>query len=290
MRKLCASIALAVGCLAGTPALADPVVLEASSPWNIDYGTYKCTLKRAFGTGRDTTFLQLEQLGMGNFYNLMISGDPVRKTRGIKMEVRFGPHEAATERGFLAKRSKEQGQSFVIMHGVHLAPLSTPSEDYDFVAPAIGPEREKAISEIALDRGLANRLVLQTGPLDAPLEAMRECSRNLVDTLGLSDEDQETVAQKPKPTNLMEVAKKLQAIYPAEMIRNEQEGLVMIRTLVNEKGSPEGCQIAQSTRPAVFDDLVCFMVIREMTFEAARNADGEPVPAFYQQAVRYVLP
>ena len=269
------------------PVSAETQTLAPASTWNLDYGDYRCALKRTFGEGEQATVLHLEQTGLGNFYNVLVAGPMNRRARGEEITIRFGP-EAAMERGFLKGKYKETKTPFIVMHGVHLAPAPD-GDEYEFVAGDIGAERQRAITTVELDYGRGNSLILQTGPLDQAVAAMEKCTQNLVATLGLDEASQEQLASKPEPLDLSTVARKLQQAYPLKMLRDEEDGLVKYRVLVNAEGKPEGCQIAQSSRPASFDDFVCFFIIRELEFEPARNSAGEPVAGIYTGSVRYVI-
>ena len=281
------ALALAVA-LVSAPAAADTPTLAASSPWNMDYGEYRCTLKRTFGEGDDLTILHIEQIGLGNFYNLLLAGPANRKARGSDLTIRFG-QEAASERGFLKGRYKETKTPFIVMHGIHLAPPVRGSDE-PFVAHGIGPEREAAITDITFGYSPSNGLVLKTGPLDQPLAAMRTCIRDLVSQLGLDEAGQAALESKPEPIDMDGFVRKMVQVYPIEALRNEEEGLVKLRVLVSREGKPEGCQIYESTRPATFDDMVCFFMMRELTFKPARDANGQPAAGVYEASVRYVLP
>ncbi len=283
--------ACTIACLSA-PVLAakDVVELQPSTSWNIDYGETKCTLQREFGEGELRTTLQLEQTGVGNFFNILIAGEPVGRTRGEFITIQFGPEEIASERSYLSGKLKPEKTPFLIMHGLNLAPVPDDEESPDFVAPDIGTEREEAITKIVVGKALRDDLVLETGSMGAPLAAMRECSQDLVDKLALTEDGQRALESGPEIIDLMRFARKMQQNYPSAMLRNDEEGLVRFRILVDAKGEATSCQIAQSSRPAAFDDIVCFMAMREARFKPARNAEGEPTHAFYETAVRFVLP
>lgn len=286
MRNLIMLTALLAG-LCAVPVSAEKQTLSPTSAWNLDYGEYRCALKRTFGDGEETAVLHLEQTGLGNFYNVLVAGPMNRRARGEEITIRFGS-EAPMERGYLKGKYKETKTPFIVMHGVHLAPVPE-GGDYEFVADDIGAERQRAITAVELAYSRGNSLVLETGPLDKPIEAMRKCTEDLVATLGLDEASQEQLASKPEPLELAKFAQKVQEAYPLKMLRNEEDGLVKYRVLVNAEGKPEGCQIAQSSRPASFDDLVCFFIIRELEFEPARNSAGEAVAGIHTGSVRYVI-
>ncbi len=266
----------------------DELLLEPSDAWNIRYDEDKCRLLRSFGSGDDQTLLQIDQTGTEPFYTLALFGRPLDETRGTTMSIQFGPHEGASERSFLAGRLQDEDIPFIIMHGIHLAPVPSNMKIGTFVAVDIGAAREAAIDRIVLDRGLHKRLVLHTGSLGEPLSAMRTCSQDLAKHLGLDSEGQASLSRRAEVINAGEVARRIP--YPPEMIRRDTEGEVDFRVIVNEHGKATTCQIARSTRPAVFDDIVCHTIMRLAEFEPALDREGNPTASYYESRVRFEIP
>jgi len=271
-----------------SPALGrEPVDYQPTTSWNLDYAEDKCVLTRKFGNGEGDLFFQLEQSGEAPFYNLSVSGGPIRRTKKDLVEITFGPNEAPTERSFIQGALKDQGTRFVMMHGVHLAPASENAENGDFVVVDIGPQREQAITDVTLAIGLRRPIRMHLGSMRAPLEAMRTCVADLVNSLKLNEEGLAEIVKAPRPKDVQKLARYIQETYPARMLRNDESGTVTVRLTVNPKGLPTSCQIAKSDRPAVFDDYVCFGMLRTAEFEPAIGPDGEARYGVYTTRVTY---
>lgn len=264
-------------------------VVEPSSNWNIDYGADSCNLRRTFGEGDNALFLELQQVLATPYYNLLVSGEPLRKTPSDIMQVQFGPNEIASKRGFLMGSGKGDKAPFLVMFGVHLAPVAEDTKRDEFAVVDIGPEREKAITQLTLSRGLYDAITFETGPMHEPLQALRTCVADLTEVLGLSDEAQKAVATKAEISNLPQTARFIQARYPKRHFTKAEDGLVTVRLLIDPKGEAKACQVANSTRPADFDDYVCYTMLRVAEYEPAKNAAGEPVYSFLSQAVRFEI-
>lgn len=280
---------LALASLATQPAAAtdNAAVLNASTPWHLDYAVDKCALKRVFGEGESKLQFQIEQSGLEPYYNLSLYGQAVKKTRGEVMIVKFGPNEGATERSFIFGDLKASKTPFILMHGIHLAPANDDVESGEFTVVEIGPERERAITSLTLSRGIRKPITLELGSMAKPLEAMRTCVEELVTSLKLDEDGLAEMATGPVPKNINKLARFIQERYPSRMLRSNEGGTVAVRLTVNPEGLPTSCQIAKSNRPAVFDDYVCFGMLRIAEFEPAVGPDGQPRFGVYSTKVTY---
>lgn len=274
--------------LTAQPAQArDPVSLYPTSNWAIDYGEDRCTLARVFSEGEWEVTLQIEQSGTGPFYNLMLVGEPLGRTRGDLMEITFGPVEGASERSFLTGKTGPDDTPLILMHGIHLAPVPEDAKQGEFVVVDIGPERERAITQLSLSEGLRQPITLALGPMEQPLNAMRTCVTDLVTALKLDEAGLTEIVEAPKPRNETQLAQFIQRSYPERMLRNDEGGSVSVQLTVDDEGKATACQIAKSDRPAAFDDYVCYGILRIAEFEPAKGPDGQPRYGLYFIRVTY---
>lgn len=289
MRATVLAFAAASTALAATPARAEQLVLKPSTTWNLDYAEDKCRLIRKFGSGETEVELHIEQSGIGPFYNLALIGKPARKSVSDVMQLAFGPNEGASERSYLGGKIKADDTPLIIMHGIHLAPVARRADQGEFEVTEIGVERERAITTLTLSKGLQQPLQLEIESMEAPLSAMRTCVADLVQSLKLDKDGLSEIVVGPKPTNEKQLARFLQERYPAQQLRNEEGGTVAVQLTVDDKGKATACQIAASDRPAVFDDFVCFGLMRIAEFEPAVGPDGKPRFSFWRTRVTYQI-
>lgn len=80
------------------------------------------------------------------------------------------------------------------------------------------------------------------------------------------------------------------ADYPAEALRNRQEGTVGFRLDVNDEGRVTGCTITESSRSAVLDSTTCRLLVRRARFDPARDDEGKAVPSTFSSRVIWKLP
>lgn len=286
--KTRASVAFLAAILSATSASArEPLTLAPSSQWVLDYADDKCRLMRKFGSGENLVELQIEQSSRAPYYNLGLFGQPVSRVWGDLIRVAFGPNEAPSERSFISGKMKDPKMPFLLMHGIHLAPVPDDARQGEFPVIDIGPERERAITRLTLERGLYKPLELEIGSMGEPLEAMRVCVDDLIKELQLDPEGMTEIVTEPKPRNLYRIARQIQQIYPSRMEKNRTGGTVEVRLVINKEGKPTTCQIAKSDRPAAFDDYVCFGLMRNAEFEPAIGPDGEPRYGVWSTTVIY---
>lgn len=265
----------------------EPLVLQPSSNWNLDYADDKCRLMRRFGEGENSVEFLLEQAGPEPFYTMALFGEPARGSNRETMRIQFGPSEEMSERSFLSGKLKGKDTRFVIMHGIHLAAPPKGAKQGEFVVVDIGPDREQAITTLSLKHGVRHPLTLQLGSMGEPMAAMRTCIADLMEAIGPVEDDPNGKGKKANLTNIKKVARFIQERYPMRMIKKEQGGVVGVRLMVNREGKASACQITKSDRPAAFDDMVCFGLLKIAEFEPALGPDGEPRIGTYTTSVRY---
>ena len=207
MRKLL-SIALIAGMVSPAPALAkEPVRLRSSSKWLLNYADESCRLARKFGEGDQQVTLFLDQLAPGDWFQIVLSGKPLRSlTRDAPrsdLSFRFGPNEAADD---VEANTGTLGElPAALISGSHrIAPLTAEEKEsreaaqklgQDFDPPALGAEREKAATYLEVTKGSMD-IILETGSMNAPLTALRKCSWDTIRSWGLDVEEQKTFLER----------------------------------------------------------------------------------------------
>ncbi len=273
---------LAASLSAGEPAEArEPLTLAPSSAWNLRYEEDKCRLVQVFGQGEQLVEMNIDQSGTEPFFNLFLLGEPIKIGRRQQtLTVQFGPDEDVAERSYLHGKIGNKKVPFLMMHGIQLGKPSTEVENGEFATEGIGPEREARIEWLAIGGKSNPALNLQLTGLGEALAALKTCSEDLVQHLGLDPNGQLRIAEKPKILNQMEMARSIH--YPSLYARDGIEGNVRVRVTVNKNGEATNCQIARSSRPAVFDDLVCLGMIQKGEFQPAVDIEGNPAASYIQ--------
>jgi TonB family protein len=294
------SIVLALACatILAAPADARSVRrLQPAGKWVVEYANDTCRLGREFGEGNQSVIVFFEQFVPGEIFYLMFVGRSIVPSRldPIKSGIRFGPNEAFDEDNFGTRATVGSLPALMLGDWRRLAPLTEPEKlarkeaekrDYPYQPSPIGPARERAATWLELGKALSFDLVLETGPMDKPLEALRQCTWDLVKSWGLSIEEQKGLTRKAYP--IIPSGKWFSSDdYPIEMLSQGYEGNVNIRVIVDAAGTPVSCHVQSSTRPQGFDDIVCRQVMKKGRFHPALDASGKPIKSYWRQSVSF---
>jgi TonB family protein len=287
-------------CLAPTSATAQPREvrrLKSTSQWQVDYADESCQLARTFGEGKQKVVLILYQLAPGDWFKLTLVGSSLKPAKfgSPKARMQFGPTEAKSEITVLEGESGPD--RLLIIEGTErLAPLSDDEkkaqasawkDGTNYRVLPISADREKAVTWLALENIMKFDMVLETGPMDAPMTIMRDCTWNLVESWGLNVAQQKALKRMPYPKNVN--AWFDADDYPKSMVASNKQGIVNFRLLIDPTGKPESCHIQVSTRPKEFDDVVCRGMMKRAKFHPALDAEGKPVRSYYQNTIRFYL-
>jgi Gram-negative bacterial TonB protein C-terminal len=285
-----------------TPAVAqrgkEPLILKPTTPWNVDYADDRCRLMRQFGEGDEQTFAIFDRYAPDDDFQLILVGRPFKSTldKG-KVVIQFGPNEGEQSPEFF-RGNLGALPAMVVTHRVRLAPPTPADEvilanqkpdDWVTLTP-IGAEREKAIKTLSVSKAIRRPLILLTGPMQKPLEALGKCMDNLMTVKwGIDVARHKSLSKHVSPTI---TAQKwiVSSDYPLDMLEAGQPALVQFRLSVGPDGVPTACYIQSTTRPKEFDDAVCKSVMRRARFTPALDAAGVPLASFYQNIVRFQIP
>ena len=136
--------------------------------------------------------------------------------------------------------------------------------------------------------GRSRPLVLKTGSLSKPFEALTTCVDNLVKSWGLDPAIVKTQTRgatpESDPGNWIRSSD-----YPQGMLMLRQPAIVNFLLNVDANGAVTKCTIQETTYPKAFDDAVCNAVTKRARFKPALDANGQAVASYWQRTVRFVL-
>lgn len=290
----------------------DFLSLSPASEWSFRQYDDKCRAERSFGSGENRTTMWIDQGGKFQAFTVTLLGQPLRSPFGPQILVQFGD-EGPVRRDYIKSKSS-RGRPVMVMFGVTLSSgratdaadtpgspepettqaMTSADEDIDLGRAQVGsdgeralsPERLAQITDMKLLGAVIKPLKLETGPLEIPLDELKECSRELDEKLSLNTH----IAATPvEPVDIAKWARVIQQNYPSHMLREEQEGRLGVRLTVNTKGRPTYCEVTFTSGPASFNDTVCLLMLKHATFEPARTSEGKPLTARYSTAVSFKL-
>lgn len=163
------------------PATASPVILPAISPWNANWSPTTCSLRRLFGTKEKQSLIVIERFGPSDTFQLSIVSDEFKAyEQGQPLQLKFGDAKARRISG-VSPGKTDKGT----------ATLFFPSQSLS-EAIGDGPNRWRAPVTHATEAAtktisvsyFGHERVFNTGPLDKPFDALRQCTDDLVSSWG----------------------------------------------------------------------------------------------------------
>ncbi|GAM04657.1 TonB family protein [Novosphingobium sp. MBES04] len=291
MRRTGWAIAAVCGLLTaqGAQAKPDTFVLEASSPWNVDWADNACVLQRIYGEGDEGVLLRFMTFTPDAKYQIQLTGGPAKLNlphRDIK--VAFAPFPAY-EADAIAAKVDDTYNSLLFSTQIALDHAEFDRMDAAQRARALAKGKEPnphyvrpvsaEIERLDIDLG-PRTLTFETGSLDKPLNALRKCARDLLSRWGIDPAVQDQVETTPRPLDISGIARQLAQHYPRDLARKGAQARVNVVLTIDPQGKVQGCRVPLSQNDARFDDLVCER-IAGVTFEPARLADGSSVTSYW---------
>jgi len=262
------------------------VVLQPASEWQLREMDDRCRLSRRFGEGENRTTLWLDQGGAEPFYNLTMIGRPFRNLYGQFTQIKFGPDEKPSIRGYIYAKSKS-GRPVMVMHGIELAPGERGPESEFQPAKQLSDERLDNIEHLTVYRAVMDPVRFITGSLKEPLEKLQTCATVLGAKLTLAGMITSENSRPPARANDDDWGDYIR--YPDYLARSGVVGQVNIRLTVSKTGRAVNCQITGSNSPQVFDDEVCFGLMKKAEFVPALDENGQPTSSYYNTAIEFTI-
>jgi len=224
--------------------------LAPVTPWHVDWSKTSCTLARGFGEKDAPEILRFEQFGQGLELQMYIASKAFRSfQQSDRPTIIYAVSDAGPE--FEQKLPRALLGSLPNKTQTLFIPESRLFADEPTKAGATDVE----ITQIRV-RNRARLIVLETGPLDKPFEAMRTCMDDLIKTWGLDPQKLRQLSRWPVPKT--PPSKWLKSNdYPRNELQRGEQALVAFRLMVDDKGIPTDCLIQRSYSDKVFDKITC---------------------------------
>lgn len=284
-------------------AAAQPVRLQPSSKWVVDYAENSCHLIRTFGEGDSTTLLAFESDAPGDM-DMLLVGKPLR-TSEEEVPVRFLPLQSEATNGMVL--TSTTGKPAVLLSHVPLLPEAEEArlkaeEAWRKANPGVRPpaadpaqqlhrrsERQAYAAntvELQIDGRRGRPVILETGSLGTPIRMFDQCSRDSLEDWGV---DPEVADKIVKPVWAGEAPARWfdPADYPKTMLFAGQQSNVKARVLVDAAGRVTKCTSLSHFELPEFNKLVCDKITKRAKFEPAELADGTKVPSYYTVRVNF---
>lgn len=274
----------------------EPLRLKQTSQWNVDYGDERCRLIRKFGEGEQHVYAIFDQFGPGDYFRITLAGKSVSTAvLDGEVSIQFGPNEAEQRMGFY-KGDLGKDPAMVFQIQGRLAPLTAAelsandkAKNREWTAPApISVERQAAIRTLTIGKPLRRTVILETGPMRKPLEAMGTCIDTMIASWGVDVERHKKLTRAVEPT-VSPGKWVVSNDYPEKMLSQLQSAIVEFRLSIDTEGNPTQCVIQLTTRQKEFDKAVCDSLMRRAKFLPALDEEGKPLASYYRNSVQFAI-
>ena len=286
-------------------ATAQPVRLQPSSPWVLDYAENSCRLMRTFGEGSDKMQLLFESDAPGEM-DLVVVGRPLH---GDSEEVpaTFLPLESKPMKG---RRAKTVGAGdpgvfwpeFLLLPQAEAEQVEKQEKERE-AHPSVRPpplnlaevaarksrrqDFATKTTELQIEPRRGRHLILETGSLGAPIKMLDKCGRDSLRDWGVDPDLEDKIVRPVWAANPRQWFSS--ADYPGLMLRIGEESDVSVRLLVDASGKVTKCTSLSHFEAPEFNQIVCDTFMKRAHFEPAETADGAKVPSYYTKRIRFQI-
>jgi TonB family protein len=282
-------------------AAAEPVRLQPSSPWVVDYAKDSCRLARMFGNGKTTTKLAFESDAPDEM-DMVAIGWPL-DTYNEQISARFLPVSGKPFDGKVA-RTDDTHEPAILWRRPRLLPekWADQQEEEQKIRgqnPEVRPPAQSlaemneyksqramfaaATTEIAVQTRRGREVILETGSLGAAVARLDQCSEDSLKDWGV---DPAIEAKIVRPVWAANSTRWLSANdYPRDLINSGKESEVVVRLLIDASGKVTKCTSLTHFDEPAFNQITCSNITKRARFEPAELADGTKVPSYYTRRV-----
>lgn len=288
-----------IACGAFAPLLiaaTQPVRLQPSSPWDVDYAENSCRLIRTFGEGKNQVKLAFESAAPGEM-DMLVVGKPLG-TFSEQVRARFLPVGGKTFDGRVAQ-TVTKGEPALLLSNMQMLPddmadpilkarearqktptVRPPSEDLKqrAVYEKAREQFTRAATELEIETRPRHPVVLETGSLGEPMKAFDQCGRDSLKDWGVDPDLEDKIvrpAWAPMPPYWL-----YPNDYPADMVDKGKESEVSVRLLIDATGKITKCTSLSHFAEQEFNQITCARILERAHFEPAELADGTKVPSY----------
>lgn len=292
MKRVCSWMA-AAGLLISPAVQAQEVAEFApSSVWAADYGDDYCRLVRSFRSGSDEITLMLQRVQPGSDTQVMVIGNSLKTFRGAtEIGWQFLPNQS--ERKARYTRSElADGQQYLRLDNIMMAAPAAPAPGAPLGPPrydrAAEKNQAKSITGIGFTTGLTKPVRVNTGALDAPVEALQACTDDLLASWGLDAEKHKTLSSPvivPPGSGWIPTG-----TIPFSEFGKFAAGGNQIRVMVDPSGKPTSCQIFSPTLAEALNKKICDLMMANASFTPAKDAGGQAIASYWMGSPMFLGP
>ena len=243
--------------------------------WVVDYANDFCSLDRDYGNSLNPLALAISPNVMGGDYRVSVFRKPKpgdeKLPTSATIDIIIGSIKAETE-----------------ISSIEVGPLllrkSTFKLDDKFV-PALLASEEMTISH----KTGAQDSFLMPG-IDAALKALEKCRVDLVTGWGIPAAQQARLKTKAKLIEKSYISLFAFNDYPEDALRQNMQGLVISRMLIDAAGRVSQCVVTTSSGSTSLDQTTCAVLRSRSHHVPAKDIGGMPMSSFTTSKVLWIIP
>lgn len=285
--KLITVTLVACGAASAAHAKKEPIVIEPSSKWHVDFAPNKCRLARTFGEDANRHLLFFEQFSPEKTVGLTVSGPSfdrfkTRQKTGLRF---FEAQEAFETEPF--KGDLDSVGPAMIYSTVDLE-KGDDIEDGELTSlPQLDAALGEKVEFVALQQR-GREVQLRSGPLGEAFKVLNQCTQSLLSDWGLDAEKHLAARQLPKWKNERRVAGRIARVYPRSALNRGEQSILRMRVIVNEKGEVSECAINEATTTEKLESPACKEMLKA-EFSPAIDSKGQPFKSYYATSIIYEI-
>ena len=243
------------------PAAPPRVPLQPTGSWVLDYGETQCIASRQYGTTEKPLILGIRPAPNGETYELIVG------------RARYGPEFAEEFEG-----SVDFGNGPITSWLLH----------YGRSGKKVSLDQFRISASDMSQAGVSKSATLHTrgGPdvtfalanMPALLKGLADCTADLKRYWNMEPPEKDKIATVSKG----EVRSIFSDTdYPAEAMKNHQEGRVQFLLLIDERGKVAACHVLKASGVPVLDGMGCQVIGQRAKFKPALDKQGKPIRSTY---------
>ncbi|OYX64667.1 MAG: hypothetical protein B7Y88_11270 [Sphingomonadales bacterium 32-64-17] len=273
------------------PTRAEDIRLAPSSEdkWILNYAEQKCRLARYFGEEDDRYLMMLDQFQPGTHVTLTVAGDEMwRYAERDNVQLELSP--LFSNLSVYADSVSFGDFRTAIFLGLTIAPKHDGEPEhsrYDVSGlPHINASALEGDAALKFSRR-SGSITFELPGLAAALNALNDCTRDLVYSWGLDLDSQDRMRRKAEPINFQEIAERISNSYPSRAFHEGEQATLALRIIVDADGSIEECQVNEITSTRYLRSPACDEFGDRAMFAPAEDANGKPIKSYYAATIGY---
>lgn len=243
--------------------------------WVVDYENDFCSLDRDYGDTQNPLALAISPNVMGGNYGVSI----VRKPKPLDAKL---PTSATIDITIGSIKAKTEISSIEV--GPPILRKSTFTLN-DELVPALLDSEEMTIGQ---KTGAQDSFSMPG--IDAALKALEKCRVDLVTGWGIPASQQARLKTKAKLIEKSYIGLFMVNDYPEDALRQNMQGLVKSRMLIDDAGRVAQCVVTTSSGSTSLDQATCAVLRARSHHVPAMDIDGKPMPSFTTSKVLWLIP